>query len=97
MHVLALSVELRLPSCRSLKDKRQILRPVVDGLRHRHRVSVAEVDAQEQWQRACIGVSVVAASAAGAQEWMDQIERFMWSRPDLEVVDIQRHWMELER
>lgn len=97
MHVLAVSVELRLPSCRSLKDKRQILRPVIDGLRHRHRASVAETDAQEQWQRACIGVSVVSSSAAGAEEWMDQIERFVWSRPDVEVVDIERHWLEVDQ
>lgn len=97
MHVLALSAELRLPQCRSLKDKRQALRPIIDGLRQRHRVSVAETDHQDQWQRASLGVAVVSASPSQAEEWLDQVERFLWSRPDVEVTSTARQWMELER
>jgi uncharacterized protein YlxP (DUF503 family) len=96
MHVLALSVELRLPQSRSLKDKRQTLRPLLDGLRARHRVSVAEVRYQDQWQRTTIGVAVVAASPRQAEEWLDQVERFVWSRPDVEVVAADRQWMEFD-
>ena len=40
------------PQSRSLKAKRAAIRPIVDGLRHRFRISVAEVDHQDQWQRA---------------------------------------------
>jgi hypothetical protein len=97
MHVLALAVELRLPLCRSLKDKRQALRPILDGLRQRHRVSVAETAHQDQWQRADLGVAVVSASPAQAEEWLDQVERFLWSRPDVEVMSTERQWMEFER
>ena len=97
MHVLALSVELRIPHARSLKDKRQILRPLLDGLRNRQRVSVAETDHQDQWQRATLGVAVVSGSAGDAAEWMDQVERFVWSRPEIEVVRCDREWMEIDR
>ena len=97
MYVVALSVELRLPQCRSLKDKRQALRPLLDGLRHRHRVSVAETGYQDQWQRATLGVAVVAAGPSQAEEWLDQVERFVWSRPDAEVVSADRQWMEFDR
>ena len=41
--VLALAVELHLPACRSLKDRRAVVRPILDGARHRFRVSAAEV------------------------------------------------------
>ncbi len=96
MHVLALAVELRLPTCRSLKDKRQALRPIVDGLRQRHRVSVAETDFQDQWQRAELGIAVVSAAPAQAEDWLDHVERFVWSRPDVEVVRTDRRWMEVD-
>ena len=97
MHVLALDVELRLPGCTSLKDKRTALRPIVDGLRHRHRVSVAETGHLDQWQRGELGVAVVAGHPDRAEEVMDAVERLVWSRPDVEVVRTNRHWMEIDR
>ena len=54
MQVLAVEFDLRLPGCQSLKDKRAVVRPVLDGLRNRHPVSVAETDHQDLWQRAAI-------------------------------------------
>lgn len=97
MHVLALSVELRIPGCTSLKQKRSTLRPIVEGIRHRHHLSVAETGFNDQWQRAAIGVAVVSGSAAHAEEVADNVERFVWSRPDVEVTTSQRHWLELDR
>lgn len=96
MHVLALEVELRLTTCRSLKEKGASLRPIIEGLRNRHQVSVAETDYQDQWQRAGIGVCVVSGSPDQAEEWMDRVERFVWSRPDIEITRTERHWLELE-
>ncbi|MEZ5167144.1 MAG: DUF503 domain-containing protein [Acidimicrobiales bacterium] len=52
MHVLAAEIDLRVPGSRSLKDKRSALRPILDGLRHRHPVAAAEVDHLDEWQRA---------------------------------------------
>lgn len=96
MHVLALSVELRLPQCRSLKDKRAVLRAILDGLRHRHQVAVAETAFQNQWQRSEIGAAVVSSSVAHCEERMDEVERFVWSRPDVEVTSTGRHWLEVD-
>lgn len=97
MHVLAAEFDLHLPACRSLKEKRQVLRPLLDGARQRFRVSIAETAHQEQWQRAALGVAVVSASASQAEEWLDDLERFVWSRPDVEVLDAERQWMEFDR
>ncbi|MDW3217664.1 MAG: DUF503 domain-containing protein [Acidimicrobiales bacterium] len=94
MHVLAVEFDLRLPGCRSLKDKRSTLRPVVDGLRNRHPVSVAETDHQELWQRAAIGVAVVSETPGHAQAMMDEAERFVWSFPEVEVLSATRRWLE---
>ena len=80
-----------------MKQKRSVIRPVVEGLRQRFGVSVAETDHQDSWQRASIGVAVVAPSAGFAAERMDEVERFLWSRADIEITSADRHWMEIER
>jgi uncharacterized protein YlxP (DUF503 family) len=37
---------------------------------------------------------VVAPSAAHAQHLLDQVERFVWAHPQIEVISIERHWLE---
>ncbi|MGZ0229987.1 MAG: DUF503 family protein, partial [Acidimicrobiales bacterium] len=44
MYVLAFEVELRIPQSRSLKDKRQTIKPLLEGARRRFEVSSAEID-----------------------------------------------------
>jgi uncharacterized protein len=86
--------DLRLPGCQSLKEKRSVLRPVLEGLRNRHPVSVSEVDHQDQWQRAAIGMAVVSSSPAHAQATMAAAERFLWSFPEVEVLRSTTRWLE---
>ncbi|MBI3003134.1 MAG: DUF503 domain-containing protein [candidate division NC10 bacterium] len=52
-------VELQLPENGSLKGKRKVLRSIKDRIRVRFNVSIAEVDRQDAWQRATLGVAVV--------------------------------------
>ena len=94
MHVLALELDVRLRGCQSLKEKRSIIRPVLDGLRNRHPVAVAEVDHQDLWQRSAIGVAVVSSEPGHASEIIDGAERFVWSFPELEVLAATRRWLE---
>ncbi len=56
MVVGLLTLEVHLPYAHSLKDKRQVLRSLKDRLRSHFNVAVAEVDHQDLWQRATIGV-----------------------------------------
>ena len=51
-----------------MKSKRAAIRPIVDGLRHRFRISVAEVGHQDQWQRATVAVAIVAESEGRVRE-----------------------------
>ena len=96
MYVLALSIELHLPDCRSLKAKRAEVRPIVEGLRKRFSVAVAEVAHQDTWQRAGIGVVAVAGSAAHVTDVIDEAERFVWSFPGLQILESDRHWLEVD-
>jgi uncharacterized protein YlxP (DUF503 family) len=90
MHAAALRFELRIPESRSLKTKRAAVRPIVDGLRARFRVAVAEVDHQDTWQRAALGVAAVAESDGHLREVLATVERFVDGAPGVEVLDVER-------
>jgi uncharacterized protein len=94
VHVAVIRIELHIPSSRSLKEKRAVLRPIVEGMRHRFSLSVAETDFQDKWQRAEIGVAVVSATASHAQEVVDTVERWVWSRADVEVSRFETEWVD---
>jgi uncharacterized protein YlxP (DUF503 family) len=94
MFVLAVEADLHINESRSLKAKRQVIRPIVEGARHRFGVSAAEVGYQDQWQRALLGFAVVAGTVSHAEEVIDAVDRFVWSRPDIEVLSMDRKWLE---
>ncbi|HLI01092.1 MAG TPA: DUF503 domain-containing protein [Acidimicrobiales bacterium] len=96
MHVASLMVELHLPDSHSLKDKRAIVRPILDGGRRRFLVAAAEVDHQDRWQRAALGFAAVAESAGHVGEVLDSVERWVWSFPEVEVIDCRRAWLDPE-
>ena len=77
-----------------MKTKRAAVRPIVDGLRHKFRVSVAEVDHHDQWQRAAIAVAVVAESDGQLRQVLDSVERFVVGRGDIELLDVETAWLE---
>lgn len=61
----------------SLKDKRRVVRSLVERLRQRFNAGVAEVDHLESWQVAGIGFTVVSNSGSHADEMLAQIIRFI--------------------
>jgi hypothetical protein len=93
MHAAALCVELHIPLAHSLKDKRAVVRPIVDGSRHRFGVAAAEVGKQDRWQAAELAFATVASTAGHVEEVLASVERFVWSFPEVEVVSCERHWM----
>lgn len=94
MHAVALRFDLHVPGSRSLKEKRRVVRPVVDGLRHRFKVSVAEVGHQDQWQRAAVAVALVAPTSARLDELVDAVDRFVANAPDVELLETETAWLE---
>ena len=96
MHVLVAAIELHIPAARSLKAKRSVVLSVVRLIDQMHGVACAEVDHQSLWQRAAIGVSVVGGSVGQVTNVMDAVERLVWSRAEVEVLDIHRSWWEDE-
>jgi uncharacterized protein YlxP (DUF503 family) len=94
MFVLALEMDLHVGESQSLKDKRQVVRSVVDGARRRFAVAAAEVGGQDTWQRVVLGFAAVASTPSHAEEVIDEVERFVWSHPELEVLATERRWLD---
>jgi hypothetical protein len=59
MIIGTLTVRLALREAHSLKDKRHVIKGLKDRLRNKFNVSVAEVDHQDEWQRADLGIAMV--------------------------------------
>lgn len=71
-----LTLEIRIEGAHSLKDKRQVVRSVIDRLRTRFNVSVAEIDPSDAWQRATLGVVSISSSRDYLEGLMQRVERF---------------------
>jgi len=79
--------ELHLADCRSLKDKRRVLKSLRDRLRSRFNVSVAETNHQELWQRAELACGVVATDRRHAEQQLAQAAQVVTSDPLARVID----------
>ncbi|MFP3852916.1 MAG: DUF503 domain-containing protein [Anaerolineales bacterium] len=88
MHIAALTLELHLPGCRSLKEKRGRLKPMLAQVHKKYNVSVAEVDFHDSHTAALIACVVVSADHGHVQRLLSRIPPWMEKRfPDLMIVD----------
>jgi uncharacterized protein YlxP (DUF503 family) len=94
VHVAIGRVQLLIPQSRSLKEKRAVVKPIVEGMRQRFAVSVAEVGFQDKWQRTLVGCAVVSESYGHAASVVDTIERWVWSNPEVEVASFDWQWVQ---
>ncbi len=97
MHVLALRMDLRVPAADSLKSKRSAITPILEGARRRFIVAAAEIARQDVWHEASLGFVAISGSAAHTTEVIDQVERFVWSFPEVDVTESTRTWLEEDR
>jgi len=73
MTVGTLRIQLFIPGCRSLKQKRAVLRRLTARIRNEFNVSVSEVDKQDLHQSAEIGVAIVTSDRAFANAVLSKI------------------------
>lgn len=83
-------VDLLVPDARSLKDKRAVIRSILDGAHARMRCAAAEVGHQDLHQRAELGFSVVSGSAGHAASVIEDILRRVETAPGAEVLRAER-------
>ncbi len=80
--------ELRIPGCTSLKEKRSAIRGLTGLIKQKFNAAVAEVDHQDQHQRAAVGVSVIADTQFHVRRVLHELERHVGTYPRVETIDV---------
>lgn len=92
MVVGVLRLEVRLPSAQSLKDKRSVVKSVKDQLRGRFNIAVAEVEPNETWQRAMLGVSALGEDRVQVEGVLRQVTEWIRMSHLVELIRIEQEW-----
>ena len=87
------TVFIQVPGARSLKEKRRVVRSVVARVKNEFNVSIAEVDHQDSWQLATLGVACVSSDRSYAHGLLERVVRFVESgHLGLVLVDYEMDW-----
>ena len=90
MNVGICRIKLRLPENLSLKGKRQVLKSITTRVRNRFNVSIAEVDDQDLWQLATLGICCISNNNRHANEVLSKVVDFIINgRFDVEILDYE--------
>ncbi len=89
MHLGTLTIVLYLHDTESLKDKRQIIKSLVETTRQKFNISIAEVDDLDKWRRATIGVACVANESAHVNRVLDKVLDTIESNPAVDVGEVE--------
>ncbi|MFC1908474.1 DUF503 domain-containing protein [Chloroflexota bacterium] len=90
MNVGVCRIKLRLPENSSLKGKRHVLKSITARIRNKFNVAVAEVDDNEQWQLATIGVCCVSNDGRYTNQVLSKVVDFVvGGRFEVEILDYQ--------
>ena len=89
MTVGTLYLDLLVPDGQSLKEKRSVLKSVKDQLRQQFNIAVAEVEEQDRWQRAGLGVATVGSDRRYVNGLLSQVVEWIRASRLVELIDYQ--------
>ena len=89
MHIGTLTVVVRLHASESLKDKRQIIKSLIETTRQKFNISIAEVDDLDLWRQATLGVAFVSNDSRHVNRVLDKVLDTLESNPLLDVGEVE--------
>ncbi len=87
MIVGLLTLDLHIPESHSLKSKRMVIKSLTDRIKNKFNVSVAEVDANDLWQRSVIGIAYVANETLIINKVFEKIRTLVFNTHSVELID----------
>ncbi len=87
MIVGRLNLVLNIPSARSLKDKRRVVKSLITRLQNRHNASVAEVGENDKWQIVRLGAAVVSNRGNHVNSQLTSLVKMIEREPEVVIVD----------
>lgn len=90
MKILLMKVTLRASWAHSLKEKRMVLKSIVQKLKNKFNISVAEIADQDIHQTIVIGIAGICGTSAQLDSTMENIITFIECNTDAEIIDIEK-------
>jgi uncharacterized protein YlxP (DUF503 family) len=87
------TLELYIPEANSLKDKRSVLKRMLEGMRNRFNVSASEVEHLDLWQRATVGIACVSNSQPFANQVLNKAVDWVESNPRVNVSRVEMEFL----
>ncbi len=93
MVVGLLRLEVHLPNAQSLKDKRSVMKSLRDQLRGRFNIAVAELEPNEKWQRAMIGIATVGAERPYVQGLLTEVADWLRATQLVHLIRVDEEYL----
>ncbi len=90
MFIGIIKIEIFISYAQSLKEKRQVIKKIVDNVRNKFSVSVAEVDKGDLWQRSTIGISLVSGDKRFLESLLDKIVYYIETNFDCTIIETDK-------
>ncbi|MFW6113803.1 MAG: DUF503 domain-containing protein [Actinomycetota bacterium] len=87
MFIGSLRLDLYMPQCANLKEKRQVIKSIIDRTSSRFNVAIAEVDKHDLWQSSSIGIACVGNSETFVRNTLDRVDRSIRGMGKAEIIE----------
>lgn len=92
MVLKVITIDLLIPCCSSLKEKRYVLTSIKTKLRRRYNVTIAEVDYHDKWQRCKIAVATLGSDRRIADATSNKVLNFIEDNGHVQVLDYEEEF-----
>ncbi|MFP4016652.1 MAG: DUF503 domain-containing protein [Halanaerobiales bacterium] len=87
MKIGAMKVELYIPAAASLKDKRNIIKSIMEQCRNKFNVSISEIDKLDLWKNSVIGLGSVSNDSKMIEKIFQGIIKYIDTVNEVELTD----------
>lgn len=87
MIIGSLELSIKIEGAFSLKDKRRVLKSLLERARSDYHVAVSEVEDHDIWNSSVIGVACVSNDAGRAESTLQKVIDLFDSDPEVGVID----------
>lgn len=95
MVAVVADVEILLPYSKSLKDKRMIIKSLIDRIGNKGYASISEVDFKDLWQRSRLGIACVSPDSSSANQSIQRIKNKILSKDDVVLLKFEVNFFSL--
>ncbi len=88
MYILSAKLTFNISQAQSLKEKRSILKSLIDKTRHRYNLAIGEVDTQAHHQIMTLGIALVSQQYSSGRNRLERIIEYMQQLVDGELVEV---------